>query len=132
MTTHVLPASPPLSCFFPTLLTVLTVLSCTHPDDPVSGSGFALDVKTPAGTPVSDVGGQRVRGGFGPTRTVPRNVLTAATGAGTQKISGAPCPEAALGHDLPEGGVGAQWQACRRREIKIDACSGTHASTAGF
>jgi hypothetical protein len=39
-------------------------LSCTHPDDPVSGSGFALDVKTPAGTPVSDVGGQRVRGGF--------------------------------------------------------------------
>ena len=43
---------------------------------------------------------------FGPAGNVPRNAITDATGAGSQKVGGAARPRAALGYDVPHASGG--------------------------
>jgi hypothetical protein len=84
-----------------------------HPDDPASGAAFTtegnLDTHDPQeGLRAPQAAGKRA-GVFGPAGTVPVNAVSAATGAGTQKVGGiAPKALAAGLHSRlqdTEGGV---------------------------
>jgi hypothetical protein len=74
------------------------LLNCTYPNDPASSSAFTTERNLDAQAPqerlrATQTASERARI-FGP-------VGTAVTGAGLQKVGGATCPGAALGHDFP-------------------------------
>src|SRR5262245_48808982 len=85
-----------------------TVRCRVHSDDPVSRAAFTTESNLDAQRPkrrldATQTAGERA-GIFGPAHATPRNAVTVAIGADTQKVGGATRPRAALCHDIPDAG----------------------------
>src|SRR5438132_6679690 len=90
-----------------------------YPDDPVSGMAFTtqgdLETQVPQeGLRAAQAAGERP-GTFGSAGAGARGTAPAAIGADTEKVGGATCPRAALGHEVAHASGALHWPRRRAR-----------------